>query len=120
MTKWERNNPYDTGKKITDRMVVSSINNGDYLKVQGVDFSKGTQFLEVSVASINGGTIEIHTDSLDGQLLGTVQVIGKAEGDVFKTIKSPVKNVKGIHDLYFVFKGNKDLFYFDWWKFSSK
>ncbi|MCY0970430.1 glycoside hydrolase family 43 protein [Chryseobacterium wangxinyae] len=120
MTEWERNNPYDTGKKITERMVVSSINNGDYLKVQGVDFSKGSKLLEVSVASINGGTIEIHTDSLDGQLLGTVQVTGKAEGDVFKTIKSPVKNVKGIYDVYFVFKGNKDLFYFDWWKFSSK
>jgi arabinoxylan arabinofuranohydrolase len=120
MTEWERNNPYDTGKKITDRMVVSSINNGDYLKVQGVDFSKGIKFLQVSVASINGGMIEIHTDSLDGKLLGTVQVLGKAEGDIFKTIKSPVKNVKGIHDLYFVFKGNKDLFYFDWWKFSSE
>jgi hypothetical protein len=50
-------------------MVVSSINNGDYLKVQGVDFSKGIKSVEVSVASMNGGTIEIHTDSSDGQLL---------------------------------------------------
>lgn len=119
MTEWERNNPYDTGKKITDRMVVSSINNGDYLKVQGVDFSKGTKSLEVSVASMNGGSIEIHTDAVDGPILGTVQVIGKAEGDLFKTIKSPVKNMKGVHDVYFVFKGSKDLFYFDWWKFSA-
>jgi hypothetical protein len=54
-----------------------------------------------------GGTIEIHTDSLDGQLLGTVKVTGKAEGDIFKTINTPVKNIKGIHDLYFVFKGEK-------------
>lgn len=120
MTEWERNNPYDTGKKITDRLVVSSINNGDYIKVQGVDFSKGTRFVEISVASINGGSIEIHSDNIHGPVLGTVQISGKAEGDLFKNIKSSVKNIKGIHDLYFVFKGNKDLFYFDWWKFSSK
>lgn len=119
MTEWERNNPYDTGKRITDRLVVSSINNGDYIKIQGVDFSKGTKFLEISVASINGGSIEIHTDTLDGPLLGTVEVTGKAEGDLFKTIKSPVKNIKGVHNVYFIFKGNKELFYFDWWKFSS-
>ena len=118
MTEWERNNPYDTGKKITDRMVVSSINNGDYLKVQGVDFSKGTKSIDVSVASMYGGTIEIRTDALDGPVLGTVKVTGKAEGDIFKTINTPVKTIKGVHDLYFVFKGGKDLFYFDWWKFN--
>ena len=101
-----------------DRIVVSSINNGDYIKVQSVDFSKGTQSIEVSVAALYGGNIEIRTDSLEGQLLGTVKVIGKAEGDIFKTIITSIKNIKGIHDLYFVFKGEKDLFYFDWWKFN--
>jgi len=32
--------------------------------------------------------------------------------------KRALKTVKGIHDLYFVFKGEKDLFYFDWWKIN--
>ena len=99
-------------------MVVSSINNGDYLKVQGVDFSKGTQSIEVSVAALYGGNIEIHADAIDGPILGIVKVTGKAEGDIFKTIKTPVKAVTGIHDLYFVFRGDRDLFYFDWWKFN--
>uniref|UniRef100_A0AAU6WJP2 Carbohydrate-binding protein n=1 Tax=Chryseobacterium endophyticum TaxID=1854762 RepID=A0AAU6WJP2_9FLAO len=84
-----------------------------------MDFSKGTQSIEVSVAPLYGGMIEIHTDAVDGPILGTVKVTGKAEGDVFRTIKTPVKNTRGIHDLYFVFKGDKDLFYFDWWKFNE-
>jgi hypothetical protein len=28
-------------------------------------------------------------------------------------------NVRGIHDLFFVFKGEKDLFNFDWWQFNK-
>jgi hypothetical protein len=30
------------------------------------------------------------------------------------------QNLKGVHDVFFVFKGNKDLFNFDWWKFNNK
>ncbi|MEC5174839.1 carbohydrate-binding protein [Chryseobacterium nepalense] len=88
-------------------------------KVHGVDFSKGTHSIEVSVAALYGGKIEIRTDAIDGPVLGTVTVTGKAEGDIFKTIKTPVKNMKGIHNVYFVFRGDRDLFYFDWWKFNE-
>lgn len=35
-------------------------------------------------------------------------------------IATPVKNINGVHDVFFVFKGNNDLFNFDWWKFNSK
>ncbi|WP_433903506.1 carbohydrate-binding protein [Sphingobacterium puteale] len=51
-------------------------------------------------------------------MLGVVNVTGKGEGDVYKTINTAMKTIKGIHDLYFVFKGEKELFYFDWWKFN--
>ncbi|UOE39522.1 glycoside hydrolase family 43 protein [Chryseobacterium oryzae] len=118
VTEWERNQPYNRGKKIKDRVIVTSINNGDYLKVQGVDFSKGVKSLDVNVASLYGGKIEVRTDALDGPLLGTVEVTGKAEGDLYKIINTPMKSIKGVHDLYFVFKGEKDLFFFDWWKFN--
>ncbi len=119
-TEWERNIPWDKGKKIADRMIVTSINNGDYLKVQGVDFSKGATSIAVSVASLYGGEIEIHTDKINGPILGTVHVNASGEGDIWKIITTPVKNVKGIHDVFFVFKGEKDLFNFDWWQFKSK
>lgn len=119
-SEWERNTPWDKGKKVADRLFVTSIHNGDYMKVQGVDFSNGTTSVEVSIASLKGGKIEIHTDKIDGPILGTINVNTSGEGDLWKTITSPVKNSKGVHDLFFVFKGDNELFNFDWWKFNKK
>ncbi len=120
VTEWERNVSWDKGKKIADRLIVTSINNGDYIKVKGVDFSKGAASVEVSVASLYGGKIEIHTDKIDGPILGTINVNTSGEGDIWKTVSTPVDNIKGVHDLFFMFRGEKDLFNFDWWKFSDE
>ena len=118
VTEWERNESWNRGKKIGNRIFVTSIHNGDYIKVQGVDFSKGVASVDVCVASLKGGKIEIHTDKIDGSLLGTINITTSGEGDSWKTITTPLNNIKGIHDLYFVFKGEKELFNFDWWKFN--
>jgi arabinoxylan arabinofuranohydrolase len=118
-TEWERTVAWDKGKMIAERLFVSSINNGDYLKVQGVDLSSGVSSVEVNVAALYGGKIEIHIDKIDGPLLSLIKVDRFGEGDVFKTITTPVKSRTGTHDLYFVFRGEKDLFYFDWWKFNK-
>lgn len=119
-TEWERDAPYNRGKKIIDRLFVTSINNGDYIKVKGVDFSKGVSSFDVNVASMYGGKIELHTDKIDGPLSGTIIVPAAAAGDLWKTISTPIKNIKGIHDLFFVFKGEKDLFNFDWWRVNPR
>jgi hypothetical protein len=84
--------------------------------VQGVDFSKGATSIDVSVASLYGGKIEIHTGKIDGPILVTINVNTSGEGDIWKTVSAPVNNIKGVHDLFFVFRGEKDLFNFDWWK----
>lgn len=118
VTEWERHNPWNKGKKLFDRVFVTAINNGDYIKVQGADFSKGATSLEMSIAAMNGGKIEVHADKIDGSIIATVNVPNAAEGDVYKTIATPVKNIKGLHDLFFVFKGEKELFNIDWWQFK--
>jgi arabinoxylan arabinofuranohydrolase len=119
VTEWERNVSWDKGKKIADRLFVTFIHNGDYFKVQGVDFSKGATSVDISIASLYGGKIEIHADKIDGPILVIVNVNTSGEGDIWKTITTPVKNIEGVHDLFFVFRGEKDLFNIDWWKFSS-
>jgi arabinoxylan arabinofuranohydrolase len=119
-TEWERNIAWDKGSKIADRLFVTAVHNGDYIKVKGVDFSQGASLVEVNVASLYGGKIEIHTDKIDGPLLGTVNISSSGEGEIWKTVSAPVNNIKGVHDLFFVFRGEKDLFNFDWWKFSTK
>jgi len=84
-----------------------------------VDFAKGAASITMSIASLYGGSIELRADKIDGTLLGTVQVKTAGEGDIWRTTTTPVKNIKGIHDLYFVFKGENDLMNVDWWMFQA-
>lgn len=117
--EWENDSPWNKGQKIAERTFVSSINNGDYIKVRGADFSQGTSSIVVSVAPLYGGKIEIHTDKIDGPLVGTIVIDASGEGDKWRTVTTPVKSIKGVHDLFFVFYGKNDLFNFDWWQFNK-
>ena len=118
-TEWEGDFEWDRGKKIADRLYVTSINHGDYTVVKGVNFNNGAKSVEVSVSSLYGGKIEIRTDKIDGPVISVVDINFSGEGGNWKTVSAPVKMVSGVHDVYFVFKGEKTLFDFDWWKFSE-
>lgn len=103
-------------------MYVTDIDNGDYIKVRSVDFSKGVNSFEANVASaIKGGKIDIHIDSLSGPILGSCVVTNTGDMKKWITKSCKIKSVKGVHDLYFVFNGGEGkLLNFDWWKFSKK
>ncbi|WP_423127514.1 glycoside hydrolase family 43 protein [Gaoshiqia sp. Z1-71] len=116
-TEWEGDFDWARGKKIADRLFVTSINHGDYMMVKGVDFGKGAKSVDVLVSPLYGGKIEIRVDKFDGPVISTVNVGLQGEGGRWKTISAQVDNVSGIHDLFFVFRGEKDLFNFDWWQF---
>jgi arabinoxylan arabinofuranohydrolase len=100
---------------------VTDINKGDYIKVRDVDFGKGAQMFEASVASASqGGKIEIHIDSLSGPLLGTCIVESTGGWLNWVTKSCQISKAKGVHDLYFMFKGRENnLCNFDWWRFSK-
>ncbi len=118
-TEWEGDFDWARGARIADRLFVTTINHGDYIKVQGVDFADGAESIEVSVSPIYGGKIEIRAENLDGPTIATVEINAGREEGIFSTFSAPVNtNIKGVHDVYFVFIGEKDLFYFDWWKFK--
>lgn len=118
-TEWEGDFEWDRGKKIADRLFVTSVHHGDYIMVKGVNFSKGAKSIEVSAASLYGGEIEIRTGKIDGPVIAAININSSGKGGIWETFTTPVKRVTGIHDLYFVFKGEKDLFNFDWWKFTE-
>lgn len=117
-TEWEGDFEWARGKKIADRLFVISIHNGDYIMVKGVEFFKEPNSVEVSAASLYGGKIEIHLDKINGPIIATLDINTSREGGIWKRFTAPVKKVSGIHDLYFVFVGEKDLFNLDWWKFN--
>lgn len=117
-TEWEGDFEWARGKKIADHLFLTSINNGDYIMVKGVDFSKEAKSVEVSIASLYGGEIEIRLDKIDGPIIANVDIDTSREGGIWRTFTAPVIKTSGVHDLYFVFKGEKDLFNFDWWMFK--
>jgi arabinoxylan arabinofuranohydrolase len=100
---------------------VTGITDNAYIRVRGADFDKGAKKFEANVASASdGGSIEIHLDSLQGTIIGTCPVNNTGDRQKWATQEWPVKKVKGTHDIYFVFKGAEgELFNFNWWQFKK-
>ncbi len=103
-------------------MDVTSINNGDYIKVKNVDFGTGAVSFDARVASASsGGSIELRLDSATGTLVGTCAVSATGGAQTWATKSCTVSGATGLHDLFFKFTGGSgDLFNFNWWKFTSR
>jgi hypothetical protein len=97
---------------------VTSISNGDYIKVREVDFKSGALSFEARVSSsTSNAKIELHLDSQTGTLLGTCNVSGAPS---WTTKTCQVSGASGKHDLFMKFVGGSgDLFKFNWWKFTG-
>ena len=90
---------------------MTDIDAGEYLKVSGVDFKKGAKTLQMNVNALKSATVEIRLDSEEGPLVGTMNI---KPTDGYKNASCTLKGASGVHDLYFVFKG--DGFTWDWWQ----
>ncbi|WP_345949635.1 glycoside hydrolase family 43 protein [Mucilaginibacter sp. PAMB04274] len=101
-------------------MFVTRIDSNDYIQVRGVNFTRSAKSFNASVSSAyTGGTIEIRLDSLKGKPIGTCVIKGNGGSNKWLTKSCKITAAKGVHDLYFVFKGGgKQLFNLNWWKFN--
>ncbi len=99
---------------------VGYIENGDWIKVKGVNFGSGATSFDARVASAtNGGNIELRLDSPTGTLVGTCSVQGTGGWQTWVTKSCTVRGATGVHDLYLKFTGgNGSLFNLNWWKFN--
>jgi chitodextrinase/lysophospholipase L1-like esterase len=88
---------------------ITGLDDAEWVRYQGMQFNNGANsvFFQLSLPSSNrGGWIELHLDSVDGQLIAThnVQPTGS-----FSTFNSEQLNlnttVSGTHDLFVVFRG---------------
>jgi len=99
---------------------------GSFMKVRNVDFGKKAPLtFAASVATgLPASILEVRLDSIKGQLATTLKVGRTGGWDSWMTLQSPVKEqITGIHDLYFLFKGDnvtvgRELFNFDFWMFQ--
>jgi len=91
---------------------VGSVSNNDYVGYYNFDFQMGTSEFEVKCTSGGlGGKIELHLDSVNGQLLGTCAVSSSGSWDIISSYACKISQISGVHDIYFLFKGGiYDLF----------
>ena len=106
-----------TDRTAGTRHWVTSVHNGDWLKVRNVDFGDEPAVL-VSLEMLNfknPGTVDFYLDELGGRPVASVPVNG--ENMLVKASVSP--RAKGVHDLYLMFRGgDEELFDLDWWVFN--
>lgn len=98
-------------------MNVTEISDGDYIKVEAVEFGAGADTFSYRVASgSGGGAIELRLDGEDGELAGTCAVDSSGGADTWATQECSV-NITGAHDLFLRFTGGG--FKFNWWQFAG-
>ena len=108
--------PTSTGKK---NMYIFDVNDGEYIKLRGVDFGKGAKQFNITAAATGGCTISLRLDSADGPVVGTV-TIGKTGGvEKYRSFGGKVKNAAGVHDLYICFDNASGDVRLDWWQFKK-
>ncbi len=109
--------PESTGKR---NMYVFDIDNGEYIRLRGVDFGQGArQFSIVAAAAAKAGcTVTLRIDSQDGPVVGTAVVKSTGSAEKYKTFTAKVNGATGVHDLYLCFDNSQGDVRLDYWQFK--
>jgi len=108
--------PESTGRR---NMYVYDIDNGEYIRLRGVDFNTGAKRFMVSAAATGDCTLTLRLDSVDGPVIGTVQLNSTGSVDTYRLFKAKASKVKDVHDLYLCFDGVNGDVRLDYWQFSK-
>lgn len=97
----------ETASEYLTGVYVTGVDNGDFLQIRSVNFNRKPKSFTARVASVEGGCLEIRTDSINGKVLGTCQVPAAQGSRTWTNVSCKVGKIIGLHDLFFVFKGGK-------------
>ncbi|MGE9313136.1 glycoside hydrolase family 43 protein [Niabella sp. CJ426] len=104
---------------------ITATKDGAYTSVKNVDFGTrgAASFSARAGTTHNGGvTMEIRLDKPDGPLAGILKIPMTGGSDRWAITDLKLDNkIRGIHDLFFVFKGKapSNILYFDYWRFIN-
>ncbi len=107
--------PASTGKR---NMYIFDINDGEYIRLRGVDFAQGAKQFAVTAAALGGCTITLRLDKPNGSIVGTVDVKDTGSLEKYREFTAKVKNAAGVHDLYICFGKTTGDVRLDWWMFE--
>lgn len=83
---------------------VSSIDNKSWLCYKDVDFNLNySRFIAQVANDTSKATVEIRLDSVDGEIIGTLQVTSTGGLQNWTINSCDVKQITGVHDVYFTF-----------------
>jgi hypothetical protein len=100
-------------------MYIYDINDGEFIKLRGVDFGKGASRFSITAASTGTCTVTLHLDSQDGPVIGTATISKTGSADKYRTFKTKVTDASGVHDLYLSFSNTSGDTRLDWWQFKQ-
>ncbi len=84
------------------------IENGNWVRYDGVDLGQRTEQLEFRAASeTDGGIIEVHLDSPGGDLLGSCSVPNTGGWQTWSTFTARLKPVSGLRTVCLVFRSRR-------------
>ena len=110
--------PESTGKR---NMYIYDINDGEYIRLRGVDFgSKGAkQFAITASAAMKAGcTITLRLNSNKGPVIGSLNIKSTGSVDKYRSFTTKIKEATGVHDLYICFSNAQGDIHLDWWQFK--
>ena len=99
-------------KPLTEKgsdMILTGIDSGDFLKVQGVDFGDTTPtklnaMIRTTAEKGEKCAIQVRIDKMYGDVIGYIYVEDSADFANCQAVLE--KEVTGVHDLFFIFSGN--------------
>lgn len=103
----------------TGNQIVCEMHTGDWLQVSQVNFEDiGAKTFTAAIKSSKGqdGVIQIRLDSLEGEVIGYLDIEGDEKRHREQTTKL-WKEVTGIHELFFIFYGEG--YSLDYWYMSK-
>jgi beta-xylosidase len=109
--------PASTGKR---NMYIYDINDGEYIRLRGVDFGQGAKQFNMiaAAAALSGCTVTLRLDSVKGDVISTVYLKSTGSVENYQPFKSKVKGATGVHDLYICFSEAKGDVRLDFWQFK--
>jgi beta-xylosidase len=106
--------PESTGRR---NMYIYDIDDGEYIRLRGVDFGSGAKQFSITAAATGGVTITLRLDGVDGEAIGTATISKTGSVEKYKPFKTKVKGAQGVHDLYLCFDKKQGDVRLDWWRF---
>ena len=100
-------------------MYVFDLNDGEYIRLRGVDFGeKGAKQFALTAAATGTATVTLRLDSTDGPVIGTTTVKSTGNVEKYRAFTAKVKQATGVHDLYICFSQTQGDVRLDWWQFK--